>query len=244
MDRTQMLRHGIFGGAIGAAFFGVALAAAFSPERETSGWRSSIEPSGREESRTLEVADFEALALRGSYKLELTAGQAYRVTLTGDTALLDKVDAAVEGQTLRIGLEEGMRWGDIGQLEARVGLPTLRALTIDGRVDAMLAALDSDNLALTINGAGEIEANGVCGRLSLTTNGAGDFAGRELRCKSVAITINGAGDAAVYASQSLSSTINGVGNVTVYGNPPSVSKTRSGFGSVTIMTTRQTKEGE
>jgi len=244
MDRTQLLRHGVFGGAIVTAFFGVALAAAFAPERQVRHEESSIELSGMEASETREVADFEALALRGSYKLDLTAGETYGLTLTGDKAMLAKLKTKVEGKTLMLGLEEGLRWRDQGRLEARVTMPMLSALTVDGSIDGRLASIDSEGLSITINGAGEIEADGVCGRLSLTTNGAGDFEGEELRCKSVAITINGAGDAAVYASQSLSSTINGVGDVTVYGNPQSVAKTRSGFGSVTIISKSRVTDSE
>lgn len=244
MDRTQLLRNGIFGGAIAAAFVGVALAAAFAPAHRDYFGTNAVELSGKEASETREVADFEAIALRGAYKLDLTAGQAYGLTLTADKAVLAKLETKVEGKTLKLGLEEGLRWRDQGRIEARVTMPMLSALTVDGSIDGKLASLDSESLAITINGAGEIEADGACGRLSLTTNGAGDFEGKELRCKSVAITINGAGDAAVYASESLSSTINGVGDVTVYGNPQSVSKTRSGFGSVTIISKSRMKDSE
>jgi len=234
MDRTQLLRHGVFGGAIVTVFFGVALAAGFAPDRPDRDLAGSIEMSGMEKSETREVSQFDSVALRGSYRLALTAGQTHRLTLTGDKAVLAKLKSDVMDKTLKVGLEEGLRWRDMGRIEARVTLPTLRALIIDGAVEASLDSLDSESLSITINGAGEIEALGRCGRLSLTTNGAGDFKGEELRCESVTITINGAGDAVVYASESLSSTINGVGDVTVYGNPKSVSKTRSGFGSVTV----------
>jgi len=233
MDRTQLFRHGLFGGAVALVFGGIAIAAAIAPEEETDR-RASVELRGRTVSQSREVADFDRLTLRGSYELELMAGKAYALSLTGDAGVLEKLETRVTERTLVIGLPGERRWRDLDGIEARLSLPTLRGLTIDGAADADLKALDSDELEITINGAGSIAAEGRCGTLSLITNGAGDFEGETLRCRSVAITINGAGDAVVYAAESLRSAINGVGDVTVYGNPTQISKSRSGFGSVTI----------
>jgi len=232
MDRTQFFRHGLFGGIILLAFIGVAVSAAFAPEGDRADRRAEL--SGKIISQTRDVQDFDRVELRGSYDMQLTAGEDYALKLTGDEALLKRVKTRVGEGRLVIGPEEGTSQRTLEDLELLLGLPALAGLTVNGAADANLQKIDSEGLDLVINGAGRIKADGRCGRLNVTTNGAGDVDTKALRCKEVKVTINGAGDTTVYASEAVESVISGVGDVVVYGEPSKVEESKSGFGSLSI----------
>jgi len=232
MDRSKLFRHGLFGGAALLAFLGVALAAAVAPEGKRGS--GSLELSGKIVTQSRNVQDFDEIVLHGSYEFELTAGEEYAVKLTGDQALLERVRTRVTDGRLEIGPKGDTARNDLKDLQLSVKLPALATFTVNGAADADLKQIDSDTLTLIINGAGRIVAAGRCGRLSVTTNGAGDVNARELRCEEAAVAINGAGDTTVYAAKRVTTTIAGVGDIVVYGDPQSVQRSEAGFGSVKI----------
>ncbi len=234
MEREQLRRHGVFAGVLAAAVLATVIASVTARETGVSG---RVAPSGTHVSRTLEVRDFDAIHLRGGYDVDLEAGDDYAVEIAGDEAILDALAIAVDDGTLEIGPEKGRRFKNHKSISLKVRLPRLDAFTVDGAVDGRLRHLQSDDFALTVNGAADIRIDGTCTAFAAVTNGAGDIDARDFRCESVSVAVNGAGDVQVYASKSVRAAVNGVGGIDIYGNPPEVRKSRAGIGSIRLRKT-------
>lgn len=234
MDRDQLFRHSLFFGILALAVTAIAVSSAYAPKAARDGG-DTIALTGETVTEQRDVRGFDRIQVRGALELVATAQEDYAFEITGDRALVELYETRVEDGVLLIEPKKKLRLrGANMELKAAVALPALHGLTVDGAVDANLQNIDSETLALAINGAGEVKATGRCGTLSAVTNGAGEINTVGLRCQSIQVTINGAGEAEVYAAQEAAVAINGVGDVTVYGNPGKVTKTKSGLGDIDI----------
>lgn len=237
MERQTVWRHGLFGGVLLIAVIAVVVAAAMDGRRDAGHMNfglNRVTLSGETASQSRSVEPFDRITLRGGYQLNLTAGQEQGVTLTGDTALLKITETRVEDGELFIGPAGNMRVRKYENFELRITLPALRSLTVDGAVDGTLVALDSERIAIVVNGAAQIKADGRCGHLELEANGTGKIDAQSLACRTVQIATNGVGSASVHASELADIEINGIGTIDLYGNPPDKRTRKSGLGKITI----------
>ena len=183
------------------------------------------------EARDLDT--FTRIVIKGALDISVVAGEKKQsVEVTTESRYLERVETEVDGDTLIIS-QKGRRWRDL-DVEVEIGMVALNGFVIDGAADAEISGVDSEEFELIVNGAGDIDIEGVCGSAHFEINGAADLDASELKCKAVRIEINGAGDADVFASESIIAFLNGVGDVEVYGNPISVRPRIRGFGSFEI----------
>lgn len=183
------------------------------------------------EARDLDT--FTRIVIKGALDISVVAGEKKQsVEVTTESRYLERVETEVDGDTLIIS-QKGRRWRDL-DVEIEIAVVALNGFVIDGAADAEISGVDSEEFELIVNGAGDIDIEGVCGSAHFEINGAADLDASELKCKAVRIEINGAGDADVFASESIIAFLNGVGDVEVYGNPISVRPRIRGFGSFEI----------
>lgn len=178
------------------------------------------------------LEDFTEIEIKGGLELSVTQGSRYEVEISAERHLGD-VETTVEDGRLVISMEGRKRWNN-ADIEVNITLPLLTKLVVNGAIDGDLNDIDTESLDIVINGAADLDADGSCGVLELTINGAGDANLRNLECDKVEATINGAGDASVYASDTVNASVNGVGEIDVYGGPKSVSTNKSWFSSINI----------
>lgn len=236
MAETFMTRGKIFWGALGLLAAGAALGGVLFPQGNGHAGSSDIviHKSGDEATEKPDLSGFDRVRLAGAFDLDLVAGEAFSVEMRGDRALLDRMTARVEDGTLVIEPEgRGKLRGEL-DLDLTIRMPTLAGLVIDGAAVGELHGIDSEDLAITVNGAADLEGEGRCGKLAVVINGAGESDFSELRCREASIVINGAGSADIHASETASVTLNGIGDVDVHGNPSKVSQSKSGFGTITV----------
>ena len=180
------------------------------------------------EARDLDT--FTRIVIKGALDISVVAGEKKQsVEITTESRFLDRVETDVDGDTLIIS-QKGRRWRDL-DVEIEISVVALTGFVIDGAADAEISGVDSEEFELIVNGAGDIDIEGVCGSARFEINGAADLDASEMKCKDVEVEINGAGDADVFASESIVAIINGVGDIEVYGNPSSVKPSIKGFGS-------------
>ncbi len=183
------------------------------------------------EARDLDT--FTRIVIKGALDISVVAGEKNQlVEITTESRYLARVETKVDGDTLIIS-QKGRRGRDL-DVEVEISMVTLNGFVIDGAADAEISGVDSEEFELIVNGAGDIDIEGVCGSAHFEINGAADLDASELKCKAVRIEINGAGDADVFASESIIAFLNGVGDVEVYGNPSIVKPRIRGFGSFEI----------
>jgi putative autotransporter adhesin-like protein len=114
----------------------------------------------------------------------------------------------------------------------RVNLPELISVSSHGAGDIKIADANSDDLKIESTGAATIKADGKAKSATISSTGAGDIDSARLLAAKAKVSVAGAASVHVYASEQLDVSVSGVGSVTYSGNPKTVNKSVSGFGSV------------
>jgi len=103
-----------------------ALAASCAPPSALIGGRSVA-------TRTFDLEGFTAIEACCGFQVSLTGGDGFAVAITADENVLPVLSATLQGDTLRIGLDEAQTRSIVtSRLEARVTLPTLEAVNLSG----------------------------------------------------------------------------------------------------------------
>lgn len=189
----------------------------------------------KEVTETRDVTEFTKIQIKGAIELKVVAGADQKVTVTTDDRYIHKITTEVSRGTLVIDMDD-FDWDDHHDEEilVNVSMKMLRELIVDGAVDAEIENIDSEEITLTVNGAGDIEIDGKCKELEVDIRGAGDINARDLKCEMTEVNIFGAGDADVYASKEITAKLMGVGDVTVWGNPSKINRSIFGLGDFNV----------
>jgi hypothetical protein len=197
----------------------------------SAGWFDrGTDGSGEMVTTNYDLAACDALLLRCGLDVTVRLGDAQSVALTVDENLVEKYEITARGGTLVIDAEDNPRPGKNARLE--VTLTAMKQLRLTGAGDIEVIGYEGGDLALVIDGAGDLEIDGRAGRLEITLSGAGDIDARRLEAREAEVTLNGAGDVKVFASESADVTVNGVGDVDVYGQPERFAKAVHGVGDI------------
>ena len=209
------------------------LAAAGFALAATLAGAETITGSGNPATETRSVGGVHSVSMSVPGKLEIVAGDAEKLTITGDDNVLPLVETTVERGELRI------RFRERGSLNMRLKAPlrmtlaakSIEGISVAGSGDVVANAMDARKLALSIAGSGNITLGGKAQALDVQISGSGDVKAGKLEARSASVSIAGSGDATLWARESLSASIAGSGDVRYYGDP-SVQRSVMGSGSV------------
>ena len=197
--------------------------------------------------RTFEVHDFDAVELRWFGNLVVTQGETEGLEVEGDSELVEKVSARVEGGTLVLELGQdwferlidGFRFLGRRALTYRLNVKKLRRVGISGSGTLQCASLDAEEFSIAlsgqgnvrldqltarelnvrISGRGEIEAKGTVEEERIEITGSGDVELTGLAAKRARIRISGHGEAELKVQDDLDVAISGYGRVRYVGEP-------------------------
>ncbi len=102
-----------------------------------------IEGSGRRATKVVDIKDFTAIRIERLIDADVTRGESFKVTLTADDNILERIEANREGSTLRIRLAEG-NYRLAEPPRASIVLPALEAIEIAGAARAKVQGFESD----------------------------------------------------------------------------------------------------
>jgi hypothetical protein len=208
--------------------------------------------SGNVITETVQVSNFDRIALEGSGEVRVTQDGNESLMVETYANVMDLVMGEVEDGTLKLGLKETDKMILSRRLIFYVGVDDLTGLAVAGsgrieteaiqtnHLDAAVAGsgrilvsnLTADGVKASIGGSGEIDlADGESGEQDVSISGSGKYVAGEVCSASVAVSISGSGDATVCATESLEADISGSGSVRYYGQP-SVNVSTSGSGSI------------
>lgn len=211
-----------------------------------------LSASAGTETRT--VAEFDAIALGGSFNLNVSQGAQASVVVQADDKLLPLIETVVDNGRLEVRWKRGTKtWGwSHGDINVTVVTPKLRGLSTAGAGDiqlqafttpalklsiagagnAVLSALTTDDLGVSVAGSGDVKGAGKAGKLAITIAGSGDVKLIEMKSDDATVKISGSGSATVNAGKTLAVSIAGSGDV-VYSGDAAVKSLVAGSGSVT-----------
>lgn len=212
--------------------------------------------SGKSATEQRNVSEFDAIAVSGSFRVEVRQAAKEAVAVTADDNLLPLIETVVEstsqGRTLYLRTKRGESFRTKGELKIVVDVVKLGAisnsgsgyllvdtlktpglkLSIAGSADAQMRALDTDSLQISIAGSGDVKVAGRAAKLRLSIAGSGDASLTELASDDVTVSIAGSGDAQVTANKSLAATVAGSGDVRYRGTATDLKTTVMGSGSI------------
>jgi hypothetical protein len=242
---------------------GAALAVVYAPQL---GWASApawdldvdfggrVPGSGRVETETREVSQFEALSIEYPAEVVIRQGGSESVTIQAEDNLLAQLTTRVSNGVLvirngepewrqRVDPSETVKITITVEDLRDVDFETAGSVTIDGlETETLTVSLDgageitltdiqADFLECQLHGAGNIHADGAADEVRVEIDGFGSFYGEDLDSSIADVEINGTGSASLRVENQLTAEINGLGSVNYYGSPQ-VSQQVNGAGSV------------
>jgi hypothetical protein len=192
---------------------------------------SGVQGSGVAVTSTRALANFSGIDLAGSNNVTVVAGARQSVVVHADTNLLSHVTTQVKAGKLII--------GDVGSFAAKspmyveVSVPALAALDLTGNGNITVTGISASQLTVTLPGSGNIDASGSVTRLNVSIDGSGTAQFRGLTARNVDAVVSGSGTIFVTATQSLDAKVPGSGTILYSGNPPQVTTSITGSGTVT-----------
>ena len=179
------------------------------------------------------TAAFDSINVRGPFDLEIEAGKAPSLKISGDPHLFDRITTEVADGRLNVVFKSENKHIQLKDLpHIRVTLPMLRQLTEEGAGETVLVNIDSKRLDINYKGAGRLAASGRVQDLHLEARGVGEVDVKNLHAQDANVDFEGVGSVTVYASRRLDLLTSGVGDLTYYGKPQTTNKMASGLGSI------------
>jgi len=176
---------------------------------------------------------YDSINVHGPFDLEIEAGKAHSIKISGDPRYFDRITTEVVDGRLNITFKLENKNVQIKDLpHIRVTLPTLRQLIEEGAGQTVLSNIDSKRLDIDYKGAGRLAASGKVQDLHLEARGVGEVDVKSLIAQDADVDFEGVGDVRIYASRRLDLLVGGVGDLTYYGKPRVINKTATGFGSI------------
>jgi len=187
--------------------------------------------SGAAATQTRTVASFTSLDLAGSNNVTITVGKPQSVVVHANSNLINHVTTDVVAGTLVIG--DTGSFTASGPMSVDVSVPSLTALSLSGSGQISATGISTPQLTVTISGSGQLSAAGTATRLDATINGSGKAQLSQLTARDVQAVISGSGLIQVTATASLDAAVPGSGTIIYGGNPPQVTTSVTGSGTVT-----------
>jgi serine/threonine-protein kinase len=213
---------------------------------------AAIVGSGKPATRQVEVSGFQQVHADLPCLVEIVRDSNLRVSFTADDNIVEHLKAIKDATTLKLELEKGS-YQLRAPLTARIAMPSLAGLRLDGAAHAKIEGFDSHepfharldgasslegsikagDIEIECNGAGRATLQGGATALKLKASGASHLELGELTAGSVDATLDGASHATVHASEQLSYSAQGVSHLEYAGDPKIQQARKDRLSSVT-----------
>lgn len=196
------------------------------------------EARGNYEKTTLDIDDFDELALSLSATVYIRQGSSQSVEIEAKESVIDNMRKEVRGDRWSIGFERNMR--NTGDITIWVTVPELEEISVSGsgKIIGKNSLTASDELKLAISGSGSMQLDVATEKLScvvtgsgnmslsgradkqrINISGSGDVRSYDLETKECVVRITGSGNSRVNVSDNLEANISGSGEVDYKGDP-------------------------
>src|SRR5581483_8298895 len=116
--------------------------------------------SGRVETRSFPLADFDSVETDMFVQLDVTRSDAYAVSVTADDNVWSHVQVTKTDRKLKIELRQDTFYTNV-TMQARVSMPALVALHVSGGSRARLTGFDVRQPSLDIDASGDSKVTGA-----------------------------------------------------------------------------------
>ena len=178
------------------------------------------------------VPPFTGVDLAGDNNVTVQVGARRSVIVHADSNLLRRVTTRVRSGRLVIGTTPGNLSAKSPMFVA-VSLPSLDRLRLQGDGNIAVTGVNSQRLAVSLPGSGNIDATGTATKLDVTISGEGTALLRQLVARDAKAALSGDGSIMLTATRSLTASVSGSGTILYGGTPAHVTQTVTGSGTIT-----------
>jgi hypothetical protein len=167
------------------------------------------------------IADFEKLDVSNGFRVEVSQGDSFSVVIRIDDNLVEHLQVAKEGNTLKIGLKPGRLYNILGAtLEADVTMPELTGLDLSGGSHGTATGFESTrDLVLDLSGGSHATLAGTAGDVTIDASGGSEADLSGFSVADVSIEASGGSEVTVNASGRLDADASGGSRVYYLGSP-------------------------
>jgi RNA polymerase sigma factor (sigma-70 family) len=198
-----------------------------------------VPDSGKEATKQIEAADFTSVEVGQAFQVDITRGDKFRATVTGDDNLLPLVKAVKKGSTLQIHLDTGSEFGHARTLKVAITMPALEGVTASGAsrvafkgfkskgtftaeasgASKLEGEMDAAKLDLSVTGASKVILKGAAKEGKLSATGASHLLLVDFVLDSADVTLTGACKAEVQVRTKLDYALSGASHLEYQGEP-------------------------
>lgn len=197
--------------------------------------------SGPQTTRDIPWTGGASLSINLPAEVAYEQGPTPKVTVTGPKALVDRVTIVDGGLRFKPdGIESRVTVDGHGfnidtvreGLKVTVVAPAVTKFVLNGSPSLSLTGYDQPELAIEINGSGDVTGAGKTQSLNLSIAGSGQARLADLQARDAGVSVSGSGEADVNASGAVQVAIAGSGEVTLTTKPASLTSNIDGSGEL------------
>lgn len=201
---------------------------------------------------TRSTANYDGLKAAGSMDFKLVPGKEGKITITGDSNIMDYIITEIKNGNLVVKLKDGTNIKPSQKIIITIPYESIDNVSLAGSGDITnegkiksdklnISLAGSGDIKLTINanavrssiaGSGDIKLTGKTTNLRAKIAGSGDFDGFDLATENVDASITGSGQANVICNGNLKAKVTGSGDVKYKGKPKNKDTKTVGSGKV------------
>lgn len=200
------------------------------------------------------VGSYDQIAISGGFDLELVAGSEGRLSLQGESNILEHVVTKADHGKLEIKVARGYNLQPSKGKRIRLTVPVddLKEISISGssevvgktpikggRFKASISGsghlevdLEKDAVSLALSGSGGVRFTGQTENMDASISGSGNLSAYGLECTNASVTLSGSGQAQIAVTGNLEARVSGSGNIYYKGDPSQVDAKSSGSGGI------------
>lgn len=218
-------------------------------------WGSkTIKGNGNVTTISRTTSDYEGVRCAGSLDFKLVEGTEGKITITGESNLLEYIITEVKNGSLIVKIEDGKSLKQSNNKTILVTIPykDIESVSLsgsgdvwnDGTINAssfsasvagsgdVILNINSTNTNASVSGSGDLTLKGRTTNLKASVAGSGDFSGYGLTTVNVDASVAGSGDIEVNCTGELKARVAGSGDIEYRGKPTKEDTKVVGSGSI------------
>jgi hypothetical protein len=220
---------------------------------EAQNWKQEkIKESGNQVTSNRTTAEYDQIAVSGSFQVNLVSGKEGAISITGDENIISHVVTEVENNELKIYFEKKKNYSYKSKIIIEVPFESINTIHFTGsgdittkntiiadKFDVHLTGsgdvtldLKATKTTTSVAGSGDIVLSGTSSVLKASVAGSGDLDCSKLVVENATADVAGSGDIKVNCTQKLIAGVAGSGSVKYKGKPETIEKSIAGSGDV------------